>query len=129
MARILIIDDDEPIRRVLSDLLRRAGYDVMQAGCGRDGLRQCSSEPFDLVMTDIVMPDGEGLETIRKMRHDHPAMKIFAMSGAGQTMGLDILNMAEMFGAVRTFDKPFHLEEVLTAVRNAVPVTPRATPQ
>jgi DNA-binding NtrC family response regulator len=122
VPRILIIDDDEPIRKVLCEILTRAGYEVIQAKCGREGIQQYSRAPVDLVITDIVMPDGEGLETIRKLRSSHPDLKIFAMSGAALTIQLDILRLAETFGAVQTFEKPFHLNEILNAVRKEVPL-------
>ena len=124
MPRILIIDDEESIRNVLCSLLEGAGYEVMEAENGRVGIQQCKRMPVDLVITDIIMPEGEGFETIRELRRSYPGMKIFAMTGARISRQLDILTIAATFGAVRTFDKPFELVEILKAVQEEVPLTP-----
>jgi DNA-binding response OmpR family regulator len=122
LARILIIDDEEPIRRMLCKLLVRDGYEVIQSSNGRSGLQECRKNAVDLVITDIIMPEGEGFETIRELRRCFPNMKIFAMSGASVSMQLDILSIAKTFGALRTFEKPFILAEILDAVRLTVPL-------
>jgi len=124
VPRILIIDDEESIRNVLCSLLEDAGYEVMDAENGRVGIQQCQRMPVDLVITDIIMPEREGLETIRELRRLYPGMKIFAMTGARISKQLDILNIAATFGAVRTFDKPFELVEILKAVQEEVPLIP-----
>ncbi len=124
MPRILVIDDEESIRSVLCSLLEGAGYEVMEAQNGRAGIQQCRRVPVDLVITDIIMPEGEGLETIRELRRLYPGLKIFAMSGARISKQLDILNIAATFGAIRTFDKPFELMEMLKAVQEEVPLIP-----
>ena len=124
MPRILIIDDEESIRNVLCSLLEDAGYEVMEAENGRVGIQQCRRTPVDLVITDIIMPEREGLETIRELRRLYPGMKIFAMTGARISKQLDVLNIAATFGAVRTFDKPFELVEILRAVQEEVPLIP-----
>ena len=124
MPRILVIDDEESIRNVLCTLLEGAGYEVMEAQNGRAGIQQCRRVSVDLVITDIIMPEGEGLETIRELRRSYPGLKIFAMTGARISRQLDILNIAKAFGAIRTFDKPFDLDEMLNAVREEVPLTP-----
>ncbi len=118
MARILIIDDEEPVRRLLLKTLERAKHEVYQADNGKSGLRQCSQVPIDLVITDIVMPDGEGLETIMQLKQLHPGLKIFAMSGAQFNMGLDVLALAKSLGAARIFQKPFTIEEIIKAVND-----------
>jgi len=124
VPRILIIDDEESIRNVLCSLLEDAGYEVMEAENGRVGIQQCRRTPVDLVITDIIMPEREGLETIRELRRLYPGMKIFAMTGARISKQLDVLNIAATFGAVRTFDKPFELVEILRAVQEEVPLIP-----
>ena len=124
MPRILVIDDEESIRNVLCSLLEDAGYEVMEAENGRVGIQQCRRTPVDLVITDIIMPEREGLETIRELRRLYPGMKIFAMTGARISKQLDVLNIAATFGAVRTFDKPFELVEILRAVQEEVPLIP-----
>jgi CheY-like chemotaxis protein len=124
VPRILVIDDEESIRNVLCSLLEGEGYEVMEAQNGRAGIQQCRRVPVDLVITDIIMPEGEGLETIRELRRSYPGLKIFAMTGARISKQLDILNIAATFGAIRTFDKPFELMDMLNAVREEVPLTP-----
>jgi DNA-binding NtrC family response regulator len=116
MARILIIDDEEPIRKMLMKALERVKHEVYQADNGKSGLRQCAQTPIDLVITDIVMPDGEGLETIMQLKQMHPGLIIFAMSGAQFNMGLDVLALASSLGATRIFQKPFGMDEMVTAI-------------
>jgi len=117
MARILIIDDEEPVRKMLTMALERAKHEVYQADNGKSGLRQCEQTPVDLVITDIVMPDGEGLETIMQLMQLRPGLKIFAMSGAQFNMGLDVLAIASSLGAARIFQKPFGMDDMVRAVQ------------
>ena len=84
MALILIIDDDDQIRRVLRKTLERDGYDVADAPNGKEGIRLYRENPADLVITDIIMPEKEGIETIRELRRDFPEVKIIAISGGGR---------------------------------------------
>jgi two-component system response regulator (stage 0 sporulation protein F) len=121
MAKILIIDDEEPIRKLLARILQKAGYETIQAANGREGVQLCALSQVDLVITDIVMPEGEGFETIMQLRRIHPDVKIFAMSGAAVGMNLDVLSIASSFGAIRTFEKPFQPELILNAVRDQLP--------
>jgi CheY-like chemotaxis protein len=116
MTRILIIDDDNQARQVLRQKLERAGYEVVEARDGDEGLQRYRVTPVDLVITDILMPEKEGLEVIRELRRADPELKIIAISGGGRTGLLDFLPVAEKLGAQRTFHKPFRLQEVLTAV-------------
>jgi len=116
MARILVIDDDEQMRLLLTNLLRRRGFEVLQAHDGLSALRLLESTPVDLVITDLVMPRMEGLETIRHLRAAGQT-RIIAMSGSGSGSGyLDYLEYAEKLGASATFAKPFAPPEIVHAV-------------
>ena len=117
MARILVIDDDEEIRTILKQILERAGYEVMDASDGREGLRRYSEKPADLVITDLVMPEKEGIETIMDLKHHFSGVKIIAISGGGHVGPCEYLRLAGELGARRTFAKPFRLGDLLEAVQ------------
>jgi DNA-binding response OmpR family regulator len=117
VARILIIDDEDQARRMLHQVLERAGYEVVEACNGSEGLRCFRAHPTDLIITDILMPEKEGLETIMDLRREFPQAKIIAMSGGGRTGNLSFLEVARRLGAQRTLQKPFELQEMLAAVR------------
>ena len=117
MARILIIDDETDLRTTLRDILEAQGYEVIEASDGRQGLRHYLLAPMDLVITDLLMPEHEGMETIQAMRRVNPQVKIIAISGGGQTGRLDFLKAAAVLGAQRTLRKPFRQGELLAAVR------------
>ena len=117
MARILVIDDDEQLRRMLCLALGREGYVVVEAGDGNEGLHQLREAPVDLIITDLLMPEKEGLETIMDIRREFPDVKIIAMSGGGQARNLNFLRVAERLGAQRTMSKPFHIHALLAVVQ------------
>jgi DNA-binding NtrC family response regulator len=117
MASILVIDDDLEIRRMIVQMLRRSEYEVMDAGDGNEALRLQHESPADLVITDIIMPEKEGIETIMELRREFPNIKIIAISGGGRIGPIDYLNTAKKFGALRAFTKPFDWAEMLHAVR------------
>ncbi len=126
MPRILIIDDDDGLRRMLVQMLVRAGYDVAEASNGRDGLFRLRETSADLVVTDLIMPEQEGLETIMAIRHEFPAMKVVAMSGGARLSGFDFLPAAVGLGALVALKKPFGREEFLAVVeKHAGPAVPR----
>jgi CheY-like chemotaxis protein len=116
MALILIIDDDVQIRAMLRRILGRAGYEVVEAPDGRQGIRLHRQQPADLIITDIIMPEKEGIETIMELRHDFPGLKILAISGGGREPPDEYLQMAKSFGAQRTLAKPFGPKDLLKAV-------------
>jgi CheY-like chemotaxis protein len=120
LARILIIDDEDLSRSMLSQALTRAGYDVSTACDGTEGIELFRSVLADLIITDILMPGKEGLETIMELRRDFPDVKIIAMSGGGRTGNLNFLDIAERLGAQRTLQKPFHLQDVLQLVQEVL---------
>ena len=120
MARILVIDDDLQIREMLMQFFERDGYEVSVAPNGQAALELHRRIPADLIITDIFMPEKEGLETIMEFRRDFPAVKIIGISGGGRTerMGAEeYLKIATVLGAHKTFSKPFELAKLLEAVR------------
>ena len=116
MIRILLVDDDEQFRSMLSESLRRAGYEVTEARDGSEGIRLYRDHPTDLIITDLIMPEKEGLETIQEYRMDYPEAKIIAISGGSRNASFDYLKMAKALGAQRVVAKPFPRQEILDAV-------------
>ncbi len=127
MARILIIEDDAPLRGVLAEALQLAGYEVFQAEDGRQGVEVFQLAPADLVITDLVMPGQEGIETITKLLHDRPGLPIIAISGSVEHSGL-YLEVARKLGATRTLAKPFGTKTLLGAVEAALAARPPSAP-
>jgi CheY-like chemotaxis protein len=119
MARILVIDDDELLRRFVVALLERRHYTVESADSGETGIKLAAESEFDLVITDIVMPGIEGLETIKQIRRHKPDIKILAVSGGGSSKG-DYLHYAERLGANAALAKPFEPVEFLDLVASLV---------
>ena len=115
VERILIIDDDGQFRRILRRILEQAGYEVMEAYDGRESIERFSEMPADLVITDIVMPVKEGVETILEIKAAHPEVKFIAVSGGGwQAFEIDF-DMARTLG-VRTLKKPFRQKDLLQII-------------
>jgi CheY-like chemotaxis protein len=115
--RILVIDDEEAVRLIVREMLILEGYEVEIAANGKVGLQLFRSDPTDLIITDIFMPEMEGLETIRELHREYPGVKIIAMSGGGESGMLSFLSYAKRFGALRTLRKPFSREELLANVQ------------
>ena len=116
MPTILIVDDDALMRDALHKTLVRAGYEVEDASGGTAALHAYQRQPRDLVITDIVMANGEGLETIKALRTLDAHVKIIAISGGGVGKLDDYLDLAARFGAARVLAKPFSGPEVLAMV-------------
>jgi CheY-like chemotaxis protein len=117
MPRILILEDNAEIRLVLAEILDEAGYETITASNGAHAVDYHLHDPVDLIITDIFMPDTDGLEVIYQFRRRFPQVKIIAISGGG-TRGLaEQLTIAERMGAQRTYMKPFDWVELLEAVR------------
>jgi CheY-like chemotaxis protein len=91
MLRILIIDDEDQFRSMLRRVLERASYEVVEAQDGNEGIQRCREAPMDLIITDILMPGKEGLETIMDLRREFSQVKIIAISGGGRTGDLNFL--------------------------------------
>jgi len=120
MARILVIDDEDQIRVMLRQVLEDAGYEVDDAPNGVEGIKRYHQNPADLIITDMIMPKKEGMETILDLRHEYPTVKVIAISGGGRIGPEPYLEIAEGLGAIRVFTKPFRIEDLLTAVRNLI---------
>ncbi|MBF0295544.1 MAG: response regulator [Magnetococcales bacterium] len=118
---MLIIDDERQVRDVLQQILDRAGYQTEVAEDGEEGLRRFREQPADLVITDILMPGKDGLETIEEMVRDHPGLPIIAISGGGPGEKAQFaLETAQVCGAGRILAKPFSRQEILAMVRDAL---------
>ena len=113
MARILVIDDDDQVRDFFREMLEHVGYEVVEASDGNAGIARFTEDPTDLVITDIMMPGKDGLETIEELRRSFPDVKIIAITGEG----IHSLPVAYDLGAVRIFEKPIVVNEIREAVR------------
>ena len=127
MSRILIIDDDDILREILALTLQRVGHDVLQAGDGRLAADIIEATPVDLVITDIIMPGQEGIETIQQLKRLHPTLPVIAMSGTSSHSQI-YLDMAGRLGACRMLGKPFTIEELLGAIAEALAGTAARPP-
>ncbi len=116
MKKILIIDDDKMFRDMVNRLLERAGYDVAEAEDGKQGTQLFYEYSPDLVVTDIVMPEQEGIETIEKLHRAHPEIPIIAVSGGGRINPESYLPLAQGLGASATFAKPFKNQDLLDTI-------------
>ena len=116
MARILIIDDEDELRSMLRQMLEHAGHQVSEAFNGAVGIEMYQRDTPDLIITDIIMPEKEGIETIIALRRADPNLPIIAISGGGRLDATDFLTMAKKLGARHTLTKPFQREQLLEAV-------------
>lgn len=116
MARILIIEDDDEVRDLLESLLAREGHEVETAANGKRGVAAFLARPFDLVITDIIMPEKDGIEAIMDLRRGRPGLKLIAISGGGRVEPDNYLHSAQLLGADRTLRKPFSNEAIVAAV-------------
>jgi len=123
VADILVIDDNDELRGTLREILEGGGYEVHEARNGREGVACCQAQPIDLVITDLLMPEQEGLETIQQLRTLTPPPKIIAISGGGHTGRLQFLGAAAVLGANRTLAKPIRMRDLLTAVQDLLAET------
>lgn len=113
---ILLVDDDADLRSLLRRTLLRAGYSVHEAENGREGLNVLALSPVDVVVTDIIMPDMEGVEFILLLRRTRPSLRVIAMSAGGRLSPDSYLDLARRSGAIRTLAKPFDLEDFLAVL-------------
>lgn len=112
-----MIDDDPGQRTLIGAAFEREGYQVRLADDGRSGMLSFAAEPADLVVTDIFMPDKEGLETISELRLEKDVPKIVAISGGGSLRGVNVLRLAKLLGADATMSKPLNLSLLLDVAR------------
>jgi CheY-like chemotaxis protein len=120
MARILLIEDDQAQREILRIILEKIGHIVIEAADGDEGLARFAQKPADLVLTDLIMPVKEGLETIQEFRQIYPTVRIIAMSGGARVGANDYLKVAQRFGAVRVLAKPFTRDALVEAIGAAL---------
>lgn len=120
MPRILVIDDDNEVRRGVVRMLEHMGHDVVQAADGRQAMVLFEADPPDLVITDINMPEMDGIEVINQLRQMKAGVPIIAMSGGGRMPKEILLSSAGLLGAVGTLEKPFLLADLTSAVEEAL---------
>jgi DNA-binding response OmpR family regulator len=120
MPRILVTDDDADLRSTLERFLHLSGYEVEVGRDGLDGAQKLTQKEYALLITDIVMPNQEGLESIIQARKRYPALKIIAMSGASKTSTEVYLRVAKNVGADHVFAKPFQPKEMLAKVKELI---------
>jgi Response regulator containing CheY-like receiver, AAA-type ATPase, and DNA-binding domains len=116
---VLIVDDEEMVRLTLCQLLEREGHKIVTAVNGAEALAMLAVTDVDLVVTDMIMPDKDGVETIIAIRKRWPKLRILAISGGGRTRNLDFLKYAKSVGADAILPKPFNRAELIQAVADA----------
>jgi CheY-like chemotaxis protein len=124
MAKVLVIDDDEGVRASVSRILASGGHDAVVAVNGLDGIDALIRTRFDVVITDILMPVQEGIETIQRVRELDPEMPIIAISGAFGQDDFSALDDAKLIGADVAIEKPFTVEELLEAIAEVLRIRP-----
>ena len=118
MSEILVVDDDLAVLDVMSEMLRLEGHEVTVAENGADAVQCVNDAEFDLVITDLIMPEKEGLETIADIRRSKADLPIIAISGGGRLGPTDYLETARFIGANATLAKPFARQELLSTVES-----------
>jgi len=118
--KILIIDDDKHVLNVLHFVLACEGYEVIKASNEKEGIKLYREGPVDLIITDLIMPEKEGMETIREVNKESPGIKIIAISGGGHIGPADYLHTAKMLGANRTLAKPIGRDELVGTVKEVL---------
>ena len=116
MAHILVIDDDPVLRRVITLALEAAGHSVLRCENGKKAIDHLAHNHADLLITDILMPEMDGVETVRAARQLQPQLPILAMSGGGSFDPLDYLGIASAFGATAVLPKPFRTTQLVDLV-------------
>lgn len=122
MPRILIIDDDDQFRGMLQTTLEKAGFEVDAAENGKVGYRMLVEHSVDLIITDLIMPEKDGVETIMDVRREFPGLKVIAISGGGRVGPDSYLNMVKQMGVSGTFSKPLDMPGFLGAVRDTLAI-------
>ncbi len=120
MPKVLIIDDEEDIRSILKDMLGMSGYDVDTAEDGRKAKELYDQTDYDVVITDIIMPEQDGFEVILDYRNKNQLDRIIAISGGGRTSSEDYLSIASHFGVSSIFSKPPNYKDLIAKVGEIV---------
>ena len=124
MARILLVDDDEGFRRIAGRMLAAGGHQVEEAADGKEAIEAYRARPADLVLSDLYMPDLDGVEAIIRLRHEFPEVRIIAVSGGGHLNTEDVLKVASSVGAHATLSKPVDKKTLLGAVEQVLSAAP-----
>jgi CheY-like chemotaxis protein len=124
MARILVVDDDRDVRGVLVRILTKAGHEVVQAEDGGAAIAAYRAHPADLIITDMYMPAGDGVEVVARLADEYPGARLIVMSGGGQLEKEDVLDLARRLGARRTLAKPIDRVALLEAVDDVLGEVP-----
>jgi DNA-binding NtrC family response regulator len=120
MTRVLVVDDDARVRNAARAFLEAAGFQIIEAESGRVALETLKSESVEVVLTDMFMPDTDGIELIHALRRQSPALPIIAMSGGGYDDGKDVLAVARLLGAGAIVQKPLTQRKLVGAIRRVV---------
>ncbi len=126
MSRILVIDDNTSVREAVCEMLQQAGYETISVENGRSAVQIHRRDPVDLIITDLFMPDTDGLEIIYQFRQEFPEVKIIAVSGGGSRGLVELLAVAKKMGAQRALMKPFSWEDLSAAIHELLE-TPSTT--
>lgn len=120
MIRILLVDDDDLSRGAVHKMLERAGYGVQSTANGSEAIARYKTDRADLVITDLIMPETDGLEIIQELRKMDTEVRILAISGGGRVDAEEYLSVARKFGAIEVLPKPFTGQELKQAVERAL---------
>lgn len=120
VATVLVIDDEPSIRRIVAHVLRAEGHEVVEAENGKEAVRAFRARPVELVVTDLVMPEQEGIETMEQLLALDPSVRVIAMSGGGRGSAVSYLKIAQFVGARATLEKPFTLDELRSVVADVL---------
>ncbi|WP_291327726.1 response regulator [Desulfovibrio sp. UCD-KL4C] len=116
MSRILVVDDDPISRQILRAMLEKEGHVISEAEDGVKAVNNYDKGSVDLVITDIFMPEKEGVQTVRELIKENPEVKIIAVSGGSSSANYDSLDWIKMFGVKYTFTKPFNSKAIISAI-------------
>ena len=120
----MVIDDDTDIRRALRKVLERDGHTVVEEPNGHSALRHFTGDPADLVISDVYMPDMDGIDFLMRVRDAFPDARFIMISGGGSLGKESVLQAAERLGADRVLEKPFKVQEVREMVQDLLPTSP-----
>lgn len=120
MPNTLVVDDEASMRKMVRRVLEEAGHCVFEAADGVEAGVVATTAQIDLVITDVIMPNRDGVETLIRLRESNPGIKVIVMTGGGRSRNLDLLEVAQQMGAANTLTKPFRKSELLTAVKDSL---------
>lgn len=119
MIRILVVDDEASVRKMVTNMIASVGYEVIEASSGAEAYDACKEASIDLIITDVVMPDKNGIDLIMEVKEEYPNLPVIAISGGGGITGrFDYLEIAKLVGAKIILKKPFTTTELRSAVDN-----------